>query len=268
MTSHESTKGGRSGPEEKRLQGHWLLAKMGKRVLRPGGVEMTRRILKAAAPASSDRIVEFGPGVGKTAEYLLAASPARYWGVDVRKVDDNPMDDVIAGHPHAELVNADARATGLPDGCATLVVGEAMLTMQSNDGKSDIMREAYRILAPGGRYALHEMGFKPDTPDSAVAAVQKSLSQTIKVGARPLPMAEWARLLEGAGFRVEFTTMNKMALLEVRRVIADEGLLGALKIASNVARNPAARKRIFAMRRTFKRHQQYLCSVGLVAVKP
>lgn len=29
--------GHRAGPQEQRLQGHWLLAKMGKRVLRPAG---------------------------------------------------------------------------------------------------------------------------------------------------------------------------------------------------------------------------------------
>ena len=78
----EEPHGTRSGPEEKRLQGHWLLAKMGKRVLRPGGIELTRRVIKAAKPSAKDRIVEFGPGVGRTAEILLAAQPKEYVGVD------------------------------------------------------------------------------------------------------------------------------------------------------------------------------------------
>ena len=43
----QSAHGQRSGPEEQRLQGHWLLAKMGKRVLRPGGIELTRAMLDA-----------------------------------------------------------------------------------------------------------------------------------------------------------------------------------------------------------------------------
>ena len=63
--------------EEHRLQGHWLLAKMGKRVLRPGGMELTRRILEQAKPAPADRIVELGPGVGKTAELLLKIHPVK-----------------------------------------------------------------------------------------------------------------------------------------------------------------------------------------------
>ena len=264
----DGAKGMRSGPEEKRLQGHWLLAKMGKRVLRPGGMEMTKRILAKAAPNSDDTIVEFGPGVGKTAEILLEAQPSRYWGVDVRNEGDNPLVDVLAGHEQALLVNADAKKTGLDEHCATLVVGEAMLTMQSDADKVAIMREAFRILAPGGRYALHEMGFKPEATEKTTGAVEKNLSQTIKVGARPLTLDGWRKLLGEAGFDVVYSTTNKMALLEVRRVIADEGWGGFLRFVFNVARNPAARKRIAAMRKTFKTNQQFICAVGFVAVKP
>ena len=264
----EQLKGTRSGPEEKRLQGHWLLAKMGKRVLRPGGMEMTRRILTNAAPIPSDRIVEFGPGVGKTAELLLAAQPKKYWGVDVREDADNPLLDVLKGHEDTVLINADAKATGLEDGCATLVVGEAMLTMQSDADKMAIMREAFRILAPGGRYALHEMGFRPEASEQVTGDVEKNLSRTIKVGARPLTLAGWEKLLRGAGFEVGYYTTNKMALLEIRRVIADEGLRGFLKFVFNVTRNPAARKRVLAMRKTFRANRQFICAVGFVAVKP
>ena len=178
------------------------------------------------------------------------------------------MERVIVGRDGAELVQADARDTGLPDGAATLVVGEAMLTMQTDQGKRAIMAEAYRVLAPGGRYAIHEMGFKPQVAEESGTGAQKDLSQTIKVGAKPLKIANWAAMLESVGFRVEYTSSNKMALLEVRRVIADEGILGFLRIITNVARNPAARKRILAMRATFKANQEYLCAVGLVAVKP
>ncbi len=70
MSSNDTPKpqrGTRSGPEETRLQGHWLLAKMGKKVLRPGGLELTNSMLSAAKPSGEDRIVEFGPGLGKTA---------------------------------------------------------------------------------------------------------------------------------------------------------------------------------------------------------
>ena len=263
-------RGSRSGPAEKRLQGHWLLAKMGKRVLRPGGIELTRRVIAEADPTSEDRIVEFGPGVGRTAEILLAVEPRQYTGVDPKNSQGAPqLLEVLKAHPQARLQTADARQTGLPDACADLVVGEALLTMQSDQDKLAIMREAFRILAPGGRYAIHELGFRPDdVPEEVVAEVSRALSRTIKVGARPLTSANWQRLLREAGFEVDYADSNPMALLESKRLVSDEGLFGALRFGWNVLRNRAARERIRAMRAVFRKHRDNMNAVGFVARKP
>lgn len=42
------------------MQGHWLLARIGKRVLRPGGEKLTRRMLAEILIAGRD-VVEFAP---------------------------------------------------------------------------------------------------------------------------------------------------------------------------------------------------------------
>lgn len=47
------------------LQGHWVLAKAGKRVLRPGGKALTNRLLDAANPRGR-RVVELAPGDRKS----------------------------------------------------------------------------------------------------------------------------------------------------------------------------------------------------------
>ena len=44
------------------IQGHWLLARLGKRVLRPGGVELTRTLLARAGVADAD-VLELAPGL-------------------------------------------------------------------------------------------------------------------------------------------------------------------------------------------------------------
>lgn len=263
------THGDRSAPEEYRLQGHWLLAKLGKRVLRPGGIEMTRHIIQAACPTSADRIVEFGPGVGKTAEILLAANPKTYIGVDPNPEGAPALAKVMAPYPQATKVVANAMETGLPDESADLVVGEAMLTMHDDEGKAKIAREAARILAPGGRYAIHEMGLTPeDIDEQVVKEVQRGLSRAVKVGARPMTMTEWKELLESAGLQVTYTWTNPMHLLEPKRIFADEGFFGALRFIFNVLRNKPARQRLMGMRQTFKKYAQNINSVGLVAVKP
>ena len=58
-----------------------------------------------------------------------------------------------------------------------------------------------------------------------------------------------------------------MALLQPRRVIADEGVLGALRFAKNLVQRDA-RRRVLAMRATFRKHRERLTAVAIVATKP
>ena len=39
------------------MPGHWVLARIGKRVLRPGGMELTRRVLERLAIKPSDEVI-------------------------------------------------------------------------------------------------------------------------------------------------------------------------------------------------------------------
>ena len=64
------------------MPGHWLLAKMGKRVLRPGGLELTKRLLSDLAVTENDDVVEFAPGLGITARMTLARKPKSYIAVE------------------------------------------------------------------------------------------------------------------------------------------------------------------------------------------
>ena len=59
-----------------------------------------------------------------------------------------------------------------------------------------------------------------------------------------------------------------MALLQPRRLIADEGFVGALRFAANLLTRPDARRRVLHMRRTFRQHRQHLAAVAVIAHKP
>ena len=50
-------------PDQQRMPGHWVLARLGKRVLRPGGMELTRRMITALTIVPADHVVEFAPGL-------------------------------------------------------------------------------------------------------------------------------------------------------------------------------------------------------------
>lgn len=265
-TNAPSTPGADTDPSK--LPGHWTLAKMGKRVLRPGGLESTQAILDRLAITPDDDVVELAPGLGATAELILAKAPASYTGVERDPVGAATVRSLLRDE-RDRCVEATVQANGLDDASADVVVGEAFLTMQSQEHKQRMVEEAFRILRPGGRYGLHEMCLRPDDLDQAAQdIVRGELTRSIRVGARPLTVADWRTLLEAAGFTIEFERLAGMALLQPKRVIADEGLGRALRIVFNILRDPEARKRVSAMRSTFAAHQNQLGAVALVATKP
>lgn len=168
----------------------------------------------------------------------------------------------------AQLVEADAAETGLDGESADLVIGEAMLTMQGEKTKNAIVAEAARILRPGGRYAIHELGLVPeDLSEDIKTEIRKGLARAIKVNARPLTLTEWTEVLEANGFQVIKVDTAPMALLQPRRIIADEGIVGALRFVKNLLLNPDARKRVLQMLRTFNTYRDHLNAVAIVATR-
>lgn len=256
------------GPPPEKMPGHWLLARMGKRVLRPGGLELTRRLLAALRIGTADHVVEFAPGLGITAGLVLQRQPESYTAVEREPAAAERVRQFLAG-PRFRCVIGSAEGSGLPAGEATVVFGEAMLSMQPPVTKDRIVAEAARLLRPRGRYGIHELCLIPDDLDPATEkAICRDLSETIHVGVRPLTVAKWRALLDSHGFEVTEQALAPMHLLEPLRVIRDEGWWGAaIRFFFHVFRSSAARQRVRAMRRAFRRHRAHLAAILLVGRK-
>lgn len=229
--------------------GHWILASLGKKVLRPGGRATTEWLLDCANITGKD-VVEFAPGLGVTAQEILKRKPLSYVGVDA-----------TVQHPYGRVLLGDAEDTGLEDTCADIVIGEAMLSMQSDKKKHAIMQEASRILRPGGLYLIHELLLKDIHKEENV---RKDLARAIKVNARPSSLEEWEAIAQDAGFETLVYRPAPMGLLDPKQLLADEGPLGIARIAFNLLRKPQARKRVLEMRATFSKHKNDLGSIGIV----
>src|SRR5215469_4335861 len=134
-----------------KMPGHWLLARLGKRVLRPGGLALTRRMLESLSIQATDRVVEFAPGLGVTAKMTLNSHPASYTAIEEDEAAATRVRQLLS-RPSQRCVIGSAGESGLPADSATIVYGEAMLSMQGPEQKRRIVHEARRILRTGGRY--------------------------------------------------------------------------------------------------------------------
>ncbi len=251
-----------------KMPGHWLLARLGKKVLRPGGLELTRLMLDELHITSDDDVVEFAPGVGATAELTIKHHPASYTAVDRDEIAVARLCEKLDSD-NCQFKVGTAENNDLPDACASVVYGEAMLTMQVGNTKKKIVSEAARLLKPGGRYGIHELSLLPDDlDDEKVEEICAALGGSIHVGARPMRVRQWRALLEDAGFTIIAEHRTPMHLLEPKRMIADEGISGAVHILWNALHDKEALARVREMRSVFKKYQDHLGAVSLIGKIP
>lgn len=252
------------------LQSHYLLAKIGKKVLRPGGKELTMKMIESLDIQSGDKVMEFAPGQGFTTQMVLEKAPILYTGIELDekyvkslKVQLNNYETLATN-----VILGDAENTGLEGESQDKIFGEAMLSMHADQRKKRIIKEASRILKKGGLYAIHELEMKlsPDEMDKH-DGIQRDLAKVSHVNARPLTIEEWRELLEAEGFEMLSIERRPLKVLDPSRILADEGLKQTLKIVYNVLTMPKARKRVFKMRKTFKAHDEYLNAVAILARK-
>jgi SAM-dependent methyltransferase len=245
------------------MQGYRLLALAGKRVLRPGGIELTRRMLETLSIGQQDRVVEFAPGLGMAARRVFQGRPFAYWGVE----RDPDSVEYLRRHlsvTTAQIILGRAEESGLPNAVANVVVGEAVLSMQNQHQKNRIVAEASRLLTLGGRYAIHELCLGDNLPDRVRREMEAALSKELHVGAQPLCRHEWEELVECNGFAITWTAEVPMHLLSWRRVLQDEGVGGSLRIAFRLATQPELRSRVRAIRHLFIKYRQYLGAIVLI----
>jgi hypothetical protein len=249
-----------------RMPAHWMLGRLGKRVMRPGGLGPSRRMVDALQVGPQDDVVEMWPGLGATTLLALAGEPRSYVGIERGEAEAARTRTVLRGSGHECLV-APAHHTGLADGSASVVFGEALLTLEPASRKTATVAEAARLLRPGGRYGVHELLLTPDgLPEAAKAEIEKTLTEVLRVGARPLTVTEWRRLLEAGGFEVATQEVAPLLLLDPKTFVADEGVRGTAAFLGRSLAHPEVLPRLAKMWRVFHRYRDNLGAVVLTAV--
>lgn len=260
-------------PTTDRVAGFSLLGSLGKRVLRPGGAELTDQLLDGLAIGEDDDVVEIAPGRGRTAQLILDRHPASYVAIDRDEAAEDSIRPMLHG-PNQRFHRASVSQTGLDDSSCSVAVGEAVLTMHPRAAKEKIVAELARIVRPGGRLGLHEVAFQLDDLDPAnevddleQTRIRTELTSDFKVSFNAMTMEEWTGMLADAGFELKSVHRAPLRLLEPDRIIADEGVVGAAKFAANVLADPQVRHRITHMRAAMRRNAPHLRAVAMVAIR-
>ncbi|HJU72144.1 MAG TPA: arsenite methyltransferase [Gemmatimonadaceae bacterium] len=100
----------------------------------------------------------------------------------------------VAGATNVEFVKGTIEAIPLPDASVDVIISNCVINLSADKGR--VLREAFRVLRPGGRFAVSDIVHRGQMPASARA--NADLWCGCVSGA--LSDSEYARLLTDAGF--------------------------------------------------------------------
>jgi ubiquinone/menaquinone biosynthesis C-methylase UbiE len=99
-----------------------------------------------------------------------------------------------AGVRNAHFLRGQIEAIPLPDQAVDVVVSNCVINLSADKGAA--LREAYRVLRPGGRFRVADMVEVEPLPD----ALRSSLESWVGCIAGALPLEQYRDVLERAGF--------------------------------------------------------------------
>lgn len=99
-----------------------------------------------------------------------------------------------AGITNVEFLKGDIEQIPLPDNAVDVIISNCVINLAGD--KESVIREAFRVLKPGGRFAVSDVVVRGEVP----AEVKRSMELWVGCVAGALEESEFKRLLAAAGF--------------------------------------------------------------------
>jgi arsenite methyltransferase len=124
-----------------------------------------------------------------------------------------------AGATNVEFLRGTIEAIPLPDASVDVIISNCVINLSSD--KDAVLREAFRVLKPGGRFAVSDVVVRGEVP----ADIRRSMELWVGCIAGALEAREYASKLTAAGFTdVEVEPWRIYKVEDARTFLAESGV--------------------------------------------
>jgi arsenite methyltransferase len=170
-----------------------------------------------------ETVLDLGSGGG--IDVLLSArrvgSTGKVYGLDM-------TDEMLAlarenqrkaGAANVEFLKGEIEHIPLPDASVDVIISNCVINLSADKGR--VLREAFRVLKPGGRFAVSDVVIRGELPEP----VRKSMELWVGCVAGALHEDEYKQLLADAGFGdVTVDPWRVYSTDDARQFLAEAGL--------------------------------------------
>jgi SAM-dependent methyltransferase len=124
-----------------------------------------------------------------------------------------------AGATNVEFLKGTIEHIPLPDNSVDVIISNCVINLSSD--KDAVLREAFRVLKPGGRFAVSDVVVRGEVP----ADIRRSVELWVGCIAGALEETEYASKLRAAGFAdVEVEPWRIYNVEDARAFLAENGI--------------------------------------------
>src|SRR3954468_11198370 len=124
-----------------------------------------------------------------------------------------------AGVENVEFLKGEIESIPLPDNSIDVIISNCVINLSAN--KDQVLREAFRVLKPGGRFAVSDVVVRGEVPDE----IRKSMLLWVGCIAGALQEQEYRSKLIAAGLAgIDMEPTRVYDIEDARAFLSDEGI--------------------------------------------
>jgi len=124
-----------------------------------------------------------------------------------------------SGLTNVEFLKGEIEHIPLPDNAVDVIISNCVINLSGD--KDRVLKEAFRVLKPGGRFAVSDVVVRGEVP----AAIRKSMELWVGCVAGALSEADYRSKLAGAGFgNIDVEVTRVYGSEDAREFLSAEGL--------------------------------------------